>query len=179
MPRELVHSRAIVLHSFRRADGLWDIEGRLTDVRAEPVHTAVLDLQPGEAMHDMHLTLTIDGDMTIVSVRAGMDAAATPDCHRITGNYDALVGVRIGAGFRKAIAAATAGVLGCTHMTTLLQAMATAAVQALWHDRAETRDAMPEWLVNACHGYRADSEAVRLLAPHFYRTDTADKGTSE
>ncbi|MCH8218951.1 MAG: DUF2889 domain-containing protein, partial [Planctomycetes bacterium] len=30
-PREALHSRAIDCRGYRRADGLWDIEARMTD----------------------------------------------------------------------------------------------------------------------------------------------------
>ena len=32
-PREPIHTRAIDLRGYRREDGLWDIEGHLTDVK--------------------------------------------------------------------------------------------------------------------------------------------------
>ena len=32
--RELVHGRTIICQGYRRADGLWDIEGHLVDTKA-------------------------------------------------------------------------------------------------------------------------------------------------
>ena len=33
-PRERLHTRRYVFNGYRRADGLWDIEGRMTDVKS-------------------------------------------------------------------------------------------------------------------------------------------------
>lgn len=165
--RDLVHTRDVSCASYRRSDGLWDIEGRLTDARAEPLKTALLDLAPGAPMHALELIMVIDLDLAIHDLRPRFEAAATTECHQIGGNYRKLIGTRIASGFSRQLRDAVGQEAGCTHMTTLLQAMATAAVQALWHDRPETRDKMPEWLVGSCHGYRAAGRAVALMGPEF------------
>lgn len=172
--REPVHTRQITCKSFRRSDGLWDIEGHLTDCRFHPVLSPILDLAPGENMHDLGLVLVIDLGQKIHNLRPTFMAAATPECHQVGGNYRALIGTTIGPGFSRRVREAVGNVAGCTHMTTLLQAMSTAAVQALWHDRPDTRDGLPDWLIGSCHGYRAAGKAVELMAPELFQPEDAD-----
>ena len=60
-PREHVHTRAITIEGFRRADGLYDIEAHLTD--AKTFGQTNYDrgyIEPGEPIHDMRLRLTVD-----------------------------------------------------------------------------------------------------------------------
>ena len=60
--RELLHVRNLDLRGYRRADGLYEVEGRVTDVRSHPRHTPGSDLpQPaGIPVHDMCVRLVID-----------------------------------------------------------------------------------------------------------------------
>lgn len=169
-----VHSRQITCRGFRRSDGLWDIEGDLSDIRDEPVRTAMLDLSPGQPMHDLALVMVVDEALTIHDLRPRFQAAATPECHQIAGNYRALIGTPISAGFSRRVAQAVGGTRGCTHMTTLLKAMANAAIQSMWNDRAETRDGLPDWLVGSCHGYRVAGLAVQAMAPELYRPEAPE-----
>jgi hypothetical protein len=68
------------------------------------------------------------------------------------------------------------GVKGCTHMTELLERMASTAMQTMFSTyRAEaTRRrqtateqviAVRPWVIGTCHAYREDGDAVRLLWP--------------
>ena len=68
------HQRSITVKSWRRSDGLWDIEGHLADIWPEPVPTAGRMLPAGEPMHSMWLRLTVDKRATIVAAQAVTDA---------------------------------------------------------------------------------------------------------
>lgn len=173
--RQLVHTREVSCRSYLRTDGLWDIEGRLTDIRTDDIRTPVLEVSAGDPVHDMVICMTIDHEMVIQSVSARVLSGATPICDRIEGNYDRLCGVKIGVGFRSAVKAAVGGTAGCTHLTTLLQAMATAAVQAMWHKDPGNDRSGYDWVVNSCQGYRSDGEPVRLLFPQAFDGDAAGR----
>src|ERR1700722_19714834 len=59
--RELLHSRDIVLRGYRRTDGLYDIEAKLTDSKS--YGTANRDrnyIEAGAPIHGMWLRLTVD-----------------------------------------------------------------------------------------------------------------------
>ena len=59
--RDPIHTRAIECKSYRRSDGLWDIEGHLTDVKAYPfLNDFRGEVKAGEPLHDMWIRLTVD-----------------------------------------------------------------------------------------------------------------------
>ncbi len=67
--RDPIHTRAIECRSYRRADGLWDIEGHLTDIKAYPFLNSFRgEVVPGEPLHDMWIRLTVDGEFIIQKV---------------------------------------------------------------------------------------------------------------
>ncbi len=61
VPRKHIHTRRIVCEAFERADGLWDIEANMTDVKSHDVDRACA----GEPLHDMWVRLTLDTTFVI------------------------------------------------------------------------------------------------------------------
>jgi hypothetical protein len=174
VPRQLIHKRAIECKGYERDDGLWDIEAHLVDTKTY-VHTrrhGGQERQPGEPLHNMWLRLTIDLDMRIHDAEAKTDDGPYPICGDIAVNFKSLAGVKIGAGWRKEIAARLGGAKGCTHLVELLGPLGTTAFQATGRAR-QARDAGKPVLkkpfqLNSCHVYKDDSEAVRERWPAFY-----------
>ena len=76
--RSPLHNRAITFRGYAREDGLWDLEGHLTDVWPTAVPCAGGMLDAGKPMHDMWLRLTVDRTATIVAVQAVTDAGFDP-----------------------------------------------------------------------------------------------------
>jgi hypothetical protein len=73
-PREAIHTRAIEINGYRRADGLYDIEAHLTDTKTFGQTNYDRGYIPaGEPIHDMWLRLTIDDTMHVVDVDAVSD----------------------------------------------------------------------------------------------------------
>ena len=68
------HQRSITVRAYARSDGLWDIEGHLTDAWPEPIPRAGGVLPGGEPMHAMWLRFTVDRNATIVAAQAVTDA---------------------------------------------------------------------------------------------------------
>ena len=65
-PRERLHTRQIECCGYRRADGLWEIEAHLTDVKTYAFDNQFRGhVEPGDPLHDMWLRLTIDDEMTV------------------------------------------------------------------------------------------------------------------
>ena len=131
-PREHVHTRAITIEGFRRADGLYDIEAHLTD--AKTFGQTNYDrgyIEPGEPIHDMRLRLTVDETMLIVKSEAVSDKTPYVACPGAAPNFARLEGLRIKAGFLRDANHLVGGVVGCTHLRELLQQMATTAFQTI------------------------------------------------
>src|SRR3546814_4645690 len=52
--RTCLHNRTYDFHGYQRADGLWDIEGRIVDTKSYPFANQDRgEIPPGEALHDM------------------------------------------------------------------------------------------------------------------------------
>jgi Protein of unknown function (DUF2889) len=169
-----MHTRAIACKGYEREDGLWDIEAHLVDTKTY-VHGRRMggrERQPGEAVHDMWIRVTIDLDMKIHDIEAVTDAGPYPACGHIAPNFKGLIGVTIGPGWRKAIAEHVGGVKGCTHLVELLGTLGTTAFQATGRARQALVAGKPivkkPYQLNSCHIYKDDSPAVLERWPQFY-----------
>lgn len=181
--REELHHRRIDCRGYRRADGLWDIEGRLVDTKTYPFANAFRGtIEPGEALHDMSIRLTLDDRLTVVALEAVTDAGPFAACPAITPAFEKLLGLAIGPGWRRAVQSRLGGVQGCTHLVELLGPVATTAYQTIYSWRARENptvdDDRPPRHLNTCHALRRDGEAVRLHWPKWY-TGTAETGRGE
>jgi hypothetical protein len=171
--REAVHTRSIVCRSFRRDDGLLDIDGRFIDTRPFAYDSAFRGpCQAGSALHNMQLRLTIGRDRSIAALVSAMPSTPYEGCSGVNPNFQRLVGLSIAKGFRKAMREKIGGVEGCTHILALLDAMSAAAVQAFASaSYAPKKPGQPEpvriWkldaLVDTCFSYRRDGEVMTRL----------------
>ena len=172
--RKAAHQRSIHVRAFHRSDGLWDIEGQLTDVWPEPVRKADGMLAAGEPMHSMSLRLTVDRTATIVAVAAATDAGPYDSaCGAIAPDYGQLVGVRVARGYRDAIRRLFGRTAGCTHMSELAAVMGSAAMQALWTELTQAADVQPT-AIDGCHALKSSGPQVAKFFPRWYRPEPAD-----
>lgn len=183
--REELHRRDYDFHGFQRADGLFDIEGRMTDRKSYAFPNRWRgEIVPGEPIHDMWARLTIDEDFFVVGIEVHTAAGPFEICPAITPSFAALKGVRIGKGWSRALKEKFGGVHGCTHHVEMLRAMGTVAFQTVFGARekmkregriASAAAAAPEdkpakrpGLIDSCHALAADGEAVKQLWPAYY-----------
>lgn len=182
--RTLQHTRRYEFNGFQRDDGLWDIEGHMTDVKSYGFSNDHRGrIEAGEPLHDMWLRLTIDEDFKVVDVEAATAAAPFAMCPEVVPNFKRMIGETIGRGWRQAIKRNVGGIEGCTHLTEMLGAMATVAYQSLYPVRAKkakegvAREPSPRPpLIDTCHAFRSDGEVVRKLWPQHYSGSKADSG---
>ena len=72
--REPLHTRAIEMRGYIRDDGLWDIEGHLTDRKSYGYDGGFRGwVEPETPVHDMWLRLTVDDDLVIRACEAATD----------------------------------------------------------------------------------------------------------
>ena len=72
--REPIQTRSMECACFRRTDGLWDVEGHLTDVAAYDFPNYYRGIiHAGEPIHDMWIRLTLDENVEIRAVEVRMD----------------------------------------------------------------------------------------------------------
>jgi hypothetical protein len=173
--RALKHTRTIDIQAFARDDGLWDIDARITDVKTRDANLASGPRPAGQFLHDLHLRITVDTDMTIVDAQAASVAVPYPGfCDTIAPAYQALTGLNLLKGFRRDLKQRLGAIAGCTHLTELAQVLPTAVVQAfageVWSTRdGEAADVPHEkpFQLDKCHALQSDGEAVARYYPRW------------
>lgn len=180
--RRHYHTRRIESFGYHRDDGLWDIEAHMTDTKTYGFDSTARGHVPaGEPVHDMWLRVTIDDDLLIHGVEAATDDAPYDICGDITPSYEKLIGVRIGPGFRKSIRSRLGSTAGCTHLSELLNVIATVAYQTAYASREkaradaglppETRDpSRRPGHLNTCHALATDGPVVQAHWPQFHES---------
>lgn len=173
--REDSHRRDIVMHGYRRADGLFDIEGRLTDRRSKGLmlKTGVL-VAPDTPVHDMSIRLTIDIDYIVREVHASSDSTPYDVCRSAPPELQKLIGSTMSIGWTRAVRSKLGGDACCTHLVALLLDMGTVAFQTLVHFRHDEPD--PESgskLLNTCVAYSEKSPIVQMIWPKHYKSPSA------
>ncbi len=180
--RTMIHNRAIECTGYRREDGLWDIEGTLTDVKSYAFLNAHRGtVVPGDPLHGMALRLTVDDKLVIRDAEAASDKVPYEMCPAITPAFKKLVGLTIGPGFRGQVKTRLGGIQGCTHLVELLWPLATTAFQTVYPVLARETGELPTGdgraararpkVLNTCHVYASDSEVVRRFWPDYYTGD--------
>lgn len=169
--RELKHTRVVVCNGYQRRDGLWDIEGRITDTKSYAFENQWRGtIHPGDPLHDMWLRLTMDGQLTILRAEAATDGSPFAVCPDIAPAFTALEGLRIGPGWMQAVKERLGGRKGCTHLVELLGPMATVAFQTVFAGQ-RSKSADPKQrpaLLNSCHAFSEDGENARRLWPDYF-----------
>ena len=170
--REASHQRRITIQSYRRSDGLWDIEGHLTDIWPQDLKMLTGTLRGGQPMHEMWLRLTIDGSATIVAAQAVGDAGPYgPACGAIAPDYGQLVGVKVARGYREAVRKLFGRTAGCTHLNELATVMGSAVLQAMWNDLKGPEDQKP-FSIDGCHALKSSGPQVATFFPRWYQPET-------
>ncbi|GAA6150863.1 DUF2889 domain-containing protein [Pseudoteredinibacter isoporae] len=171
--RTLSHTRNIQVQAYERDDGLWDIEAHLTDKKHFELGTPDRALiATDEYLHDMSLRISIDLDMNIREVDAGMVDTPYRRCPEVLASYQRLLGVVIGPGWQREIKQRLGGVEGCTHLRELLGPMATVAYQAVTDavyrpvDYRQNPQVFKP-LIDSCYGLSQSGDVIPRLWPEF------------
>jgi hypothetical protein len=168
-PRNPLHKREITFQGFAREDGLWDIEAHLRDFKFQPFSTGGKIWDPGQAFHDMWVRLTVNTELVIQAIEVAMDSHPYPECPQVIPPMDALIGERIGKGWRKTINEHLGGIKGCTHLRELLSSIATAAFQSIPGALFDGDDSKPPRHLGTCKSWDVDGPVVMRLYPKFYK----------
>lgn len=187
-PRSLLTRRILSCEGYVREDGLLEVEGHLRDSKGHD-HTYGwrAAVPAGAAIHEMRVRMTLDAELTILATVASVDAAPYPTCPHIVPNLERLVGLKVAGGFKQQLRERVGGTQGCTHVVTLIEAMANNAVQtpaSSVRERGQeailetfgVRDRSKHPLLNTCFSYAAESRVVAKLWPHLHRP-RSDEGS--
>lgn len=178
--RRELHFRRIDMRGFQRDDGLFEVEGRVTDskthefVHPEPGRT----VPAGDYIHDMGVRLVFDEDMVVHDVHTFTDSAPYAACPEGGRALQSIKGLRIAGGWSREVRARLRGARSCTHLMEILIPLATVAFQSLGF----LRIVQPEKLdtdgrplqIDSCYAYAGDGEVVLHRWPQFYRLGTME-----
>ncbi len=178
-PRKHLHTRTIKCEGYERDDGLFDIEASILDQKTYAVDEPYRGHRPaGAPVHDMQLRLTLARDMTVRDIEVTTNHAPYDVCPSVAPGYKALVGAKVGGGWRKAVTEAVGRTRGCTHITELLMPAATVAFQTMgsWPKGGEVAtEARPDqaakkpYFIDGCKAWASDGTVVQRLFPLHYR----------
>ena len=171
--RTPIHTRQITAQGYRRADGLWDIDGTLLDVKQQDTLLQTGLRPAGAPIHEMTLRITLDDNMVIVAAHAvTLERPYPGSCETITPAYEQLKGIKIGPGFNRNVAQLLGGTRGCTHLTELLGRMATVAFQTM-SGYLELAPEQRPFQLDGCHALAVDGPTVALYYPRWYKQKPA------
>lgn len=174
--REPIHTRQIRFECFRRSDGLFEVVGTVGDCKpfdfAPPSGPRVVPAN--EPIHDIGVCVVVDLDLVIQAVSTVMRAYPYRDCVGGGESLQALVGLRIGAGWSGEVRKRLPTGETCTHLREILIPLATAAIQALNPLRAQSlmdaTDANGRPLkIDSCYAYGVSRELVLQRWPAFHK----------
>lgn len=173
--RELKHTRNLQVNVYKRTDGLWDVEARLTDKKAKDFELVSGTRSKDQPVHDMTVCLTINSNFEVVASIAASHSVPYPGyCDTIGPAYSQLVGLNLLKNFNRDVRAKFGKTSGCTHITELTAVMPTAAVQAFagesrLSEAANTNAATPPFYIDSCHALDRTGAAVKTYYPQWYR----------
>ena len=183
--REELHFRRIDMRGYRRSDGLFEVEGRVTDRKTQDFSPLVgnLHVPAGEALHDMGVRIVFDDRMTVRDIATFTDAAPYRICPLGGLALQQLKGLRMTRGWGQEVRARLSGERSCTHLMELLVPLATTAFQSL----SALRQTAPDRLdaagrpvkIGSCYAYGARRELVAQRWPEHHRPETGDDAAGE
>ena len=173
--REELHFRRIDMRGYRRSDGLYEVEGRVTDRKPHDfvVSHGVKLVPAREPIHDMGVRLVFDDRMFVHDVETFTDAAPYAICPEGGRALQGLKGLRIVSGWSKEVRSRMSGDRSCTHLMELLIPLGTIAFQSLsflYKIRPERIDKTGRpTRIDSCYAYGAERELVARIWPEFHR----------
>lgn len=169
--RFAVHERRVELKSYKRADGHWDLEASLQDVRTETIDVSTRQYDAGVPIHLLAVRVTVDKDLNIVAVSYGAGRVPFPGtCDAVSDMLSRLVGLNLLDNFRRHVGNVFSRKERCTHVSELLLQVPTLAIQTVVAVRnsGESSDDVRPMKIDACRAWRSDGELVHQHYPKWY-----------
>lgn len=181
--RQELHFRRIDMRGYRRSDGLFEVEGRVTDLKPRRFvpSMSAREVPAGEPLHDMGVRLVYDEDMRVREVHTYTLNSPYDMCPEGGRILQRMVGVHMTKGWGREVRSRLSGAHSCIHLVELLLPMATTAFQSLAEVR-QTRalkldaDGRPV-KIDSCYAFRAEGELVRALWPQHQRSAERPPGS--
>lgn len=169
-----LHVRGISATTYPVDDDAIMVEGVLKDERLIPTLSLIKGgMAPPGVVHDITIRLLIRGAaMVIEDLEVEITQVPREVCRETWAALKPLIGQRIAPGFSEYVKKTFGGASGCAHQNALLLAMASAAVQGFWVQRAGNKGMTihkahslmdPGLLINTCRVWREDGDLIKEL----------------
>ena len=181
---EKVHTRSIRIESYSVDEDRVILEGTLEDTRFRPIYTIAKQRREAGKVHGMVVRLLLGGMPTVIlDAEAEMPTVPMEGCRQAIDSVKELIGLPVVYGFSKAVKDRLDGPAGCSHLTSLILTMGSAAVQGTAANRGksplppEAREAMLEYVKDSCCVWRGDGDHYRKTREEI--TNLKEQGRSK
>ncbi|SDP07556.1 DUF2889 domain-containing protein [Desulforhopalus singaporensis] len=121
--------------------------------------------------HHMKIELIVNiSTMVIADVFVSMPQVPHEACRAMVTSLNPIKGMAIVKGFSSRVSKLVGGSKGCTHLVSLLMAMAPASLQGTWIDKSykgisltESAAGMETYLIGSCYVWRKDGSLAASL----------------
>ena len=165
-----IHARNIEISTYEYDDEYIVVEGELKEDALIAIYISGEKHQP-HTVHHMVIRMLIEcSSLTIKEINVEMPGIPYDECIETSNSLDMIKGLRISPGFTSKVKKSLKGNKRCVHLTTLLLAMAPAAMQGFWvYSSREpggngiSSDMIKDYLIDSCWVWRRDGELVSRL----------------
>jgi hypothetical protein len=168
--QQKIHDRKVDTAIYEGAENTIIIEGSLQDNRFCDSHLFTGEIRPPYTVHHMIVRMELElPDLTILDIEVEMPSVPHEPCRDIIECLEPLKGMPIAAGFTAKVRKMVDRKKACTHLLTLLAAMAPAAFQGAWSARIrqpvemEIYAGMMDKLKNTCWTWRDEGPLAEKL----------------
>ena len=165
-----IHARNIEISTYEYDDEYIVVEGELKEDALIAIYISGEKHQP-HTVHNMIIRMLIEcSSLTIKEINVEMPGITYDECIETSNSLDMIKGLRISPGFTSKVKKSLKGNKRCVHLTTLLLAMAPAAMQGFWvysarepRGKGVSSDMIKDYLIDSCWVWRRDGELVSRL----------------
>lgn len=168
--QEKIHSRIIDTAIYEGESDTIVVEGSLRDQRFCESHMFSGAVRPPYTVHHMIIRMQLHlPELTILDIEVELPTVPHEACLEIQDSLAPLKGMRIAAGFTSKVRKQIDRTNACTHVQTLVTAMAPAAFQGAWSARIRAPldrgiyAKMMSKLKNTCWAWREGGTLVEKL----------------
>ncbi len=143
-----LHTRALSIAVSRESDAIWRVRGDIIDLRKNGFVPSSYDIQPSGIIHSMNIELRFDPESLRIEhiavdqpfIAIDPSEATNGECCRDPApRLLDFKGDSLDSGFTKRLSAHFGGALGCSHLLTLFQLMASTIPRAVELEKARCK----------------------------------------
>jgi hypothetical protein len=167
-----IQSRSIEIATYECDDEHIIVCGELRDRRLVRTYTLEGTQREPDVVHHMRICMKVAvRTHTIEEIEAELPRVPHDECAEMHRTLEEIKGFALRRGFSSKVRKKLGGRRGCIHLTTLLLAMAPAALQGYWvhNDRKPERrkisgEHLEHYLIDTCRVWRREGPLVQKIA---------------